>query len=284
MPGPDPTRAAKRSSETRATISTPTTTTPALFAWVQLDRRRGLRRQAQRVDPVRQSQAGRRGSSPIELRQVGGQHRPHEFPHHELATKTGRSPTVAELAQYLELSIEDVLDGLEAAAAHHSSTTTTTAIPERWSTRSAKRRRSSTGRRRHHGRHRDADAARARAAGASTSLPRGPHTTRDRRADRNLTDADLADPATSDHNTERTNAVRNLRRRRPGACLTARGYRPTSLSTLGVPRRTETVTVVAPYRRPDRLNSIGDVVAATCGRIDAVTPLTQNRRCRTAMQ
>ena len=29
MPGPDPTRAAKRSSETRATISTPTATTPA---------------------------------------------------------------------------------------------------------------------------------------------------------------------------------------------------------------------------------------------------------------
>ena len=39
----------------------------------------------------------------------------------KLATKTGRSPTVAELAQYLELSIEDVLEGLEAAAAHHSS-------------------------------------------------------------------------------------------------------------------------------------------------------------------
>ncbi len=35
-------------------------------AGVQLDRRRGLRRQAQRVDPVRQSQAGRRGSSPID--------------------------------------------------------------------------------------------------------------------------------------------------------------------------------------------------------------------------
>jgi RNA polymerase sigma-B factor len=41
--------------------------------------------------------------------------------HDKLATKTGRSPTVAELAQYLELSIEDVLEGLEAAAAHHSS-------------------------------------------------------------------------------------------------------------------------------------------------------------------
>ncbi len=34
----------------------------------------------------------------------------------KLATKTGRSPTVAQLAQYLELSIEDVLEGLEAAA------------------------------------------------------------------------------------------------------------------------------------------------------------------------
>jgi RNA polymerase sigma-B factor len=39
----------------------------------------------------------------------------------KLTTKTGRSPTVAELAQYLELSIEEVLEGLEVAAAHHSS-------------------------------------------------------------------------------------------------------------------------------------------------------------------
>ena len=39
----------------------------------------------------------------------------------KLTTKTGRSPTVGELAQYLELSIEDVLEGLEAAAALHSS-------------------------------------------------------------------------------------------------------------------------------------------------------------------
>jgi RNA polymerase sigma-B factor len=38
-----------------------------------------------------------------------------------LTTQTGRSPSVAELAQYLELSIEDVLEGLEAAAAEHSS-------------------------------------------------------------------------------------------------------------------------------------------------------------------
>jgi RNA polymerase sigma-B factor len=39
----------------------------------------------------------------------------------KLTTNTGRSPTVGELAQYLELSIEDVLEGLEAAAAHYSS-------------------------------------------------------------------------------------------------------------------------------------------------------------------
>lgn len=37
-----------------------------------------------------------------------------------LSTKTGRSPTVQELAQYMELSLEAVLDGLEAAAAHHA--------------------------------------------------------------------------------------------------------------------------------------------------------------------
>jgi RNA polymerase sigma-B factor len=40
--------------------------------------------------------------------------------HERLTTKTGRPPTVPELAEYLELSIEDVLDGLETAAAHHS--------------------------------------------------------------------------------------------------------------------------------------------------------------------
>lgn len=37
-----------------------------------------------------------------------------------LTTKTGRPPTVNELAEYLELAIEDVLDALETAAAHHS--------------------------------------------------------------------------------------------------------------------------------------------------------------------
>jgi RNA polymerase sigma-B factor len=37
-----------------------------------------------------------------------------------LTARTGRSPTVHELAQYTELSIDDVLEGLEAAAAHHA--------------------------------------------------------------------------------------------------------------------------------------------------------------------
>jgi RNA polymerase sigma-B factor len=40
--------------------------------------------------------------------------------HERLTTKTGRPPTVHELAEYLELSIEDVLDALETAQAHHS--------------------------------------------------------------------------------------------------------------------------------------------------------------------
>lgn len=38
----------------------------------------------------------------------------------ELTSKTGRAPTITELAEYMELSIEDVLDALEAAGAHHS--------------------------------------------------------------------------------------------------------------------------------------------------------------------
>ena len=37
-----------------------------------------------------------------------------------LTSKTGRPPTVHELAEYLELAVEDVLDALETAAAHHS--------------------------------------------------------------------------------------------------------------------------------------------------------------------
>jgi RNA polymerase sigma-B factor len=37
-----------------------------------------------------------------------------------LTTRTGRPPTVTDLAEYLEIPIEDVLDALETAAAHHS--------------------------------------------------------------------------------------------------------------------------------------------------------------------
>ena len=37
-----------------------------------------------------------------------------------LTCTSGRSPSVNELAEYMELSIEDVTDALEAAAAHHS--------------------------------------------------------------------------------------------------------------------------------------------------------------------
>ena len=38
----------------------------------------------------------------------------------KLAARTGRSPSVQEIAQFLEMSIEDVVEGLETAAAHHS--------------------------------------------------------------------------------------------------------------------------------------------------------------------
>src|SRR5947209_10529149 len=37
-----------------------------------------------------------------------------------LTSRTGHPPTVEELAQYLEIDVEDVLDALETAAAHHS--------------------------------------------------------------------------------------------------------------------------------------------------------------------
>jgi RNA polymerase sigma-B factor len=38
----------------------------------------------------------------------------------KLTVNTGRPPSVPEIAEYMELSIEEVLEGLEAAAAHHS--------------------------------------------------------------------------------------------------------------------------------------------------------------------
>jgi RNA polymerase sigma-B factor len=37
-----------------------------------------------------------------------------------VSARTGRTPTVAELAEYLEVSVEDATEGLEAAAAHHA--------------------------------------------------------------------------------------------------------------------------------------------------------------------
>jgi RNA polymerase sigma-B factor len=37
-----------------------------------------------------------------------------------LTTRTGRPPTVTDLAEYLEIPVEEVLDALETAAAHHS--------------------------------------------------------------------------------------------------------------------------------------------------------------------
>jgi RNA polymerase sigma-B factor len=38
----------------------------------------------------------------------------------ELLSRSSRAPTINELAEFMELSIEDVLDALETAAAHHS--------------------------------------------------------------------------------------------------------------------------------------------------------------------
>ncbi len=37
----------------------------------------------------------------------------------QLTARTGRPPSVQDLAEFLELSIEDILDGLETAGAHH---------------------------------------------------------------------------------------------------------------------------------------------------------------------
>src|ERR1700729_1872822 len=39
---------------------------------------------------------------------------------HRLTARNGRAPSVQELAQYMELPVEDVLDALETARAHHA--------------------------------------------------------------------------------------------------------------------------------------------------------------------
>jgi len=44
-----------------------------------------------------------------------------EEAHQQLSARSSRAPTVFELAEYLELSIEDVLDALETSRAHHAS-------------------------------------------------------------------------------------------------------------------------------------------------------------------
>jgi len=44
-----------------------------------------------------------------------------EDAHNRLSARSGHPPTVPELAEYLELSIEDVLEALETARAHHAS-------------------------------------------------------------------------------------------------------------------------------------------------------------------
>jgi RNA polymerase sigma-B factor len=44
-----------------------------------------------------------------------------EDAHQRLSARSNRAPTVAQLAEYLEMSIEDVLDALETARAHHAS-------------------------------------------------------------------------------------------------------------------------------------------------------------------
>jgi RNA polymerase sigma-B factor len=44
-----------------------------------------------------------------------------EEAYQQLSARTNRAPTVPELAEYLEFSIEDVLDALETARAHHAS-------------------------------------------------------------------------------------------------------------------------------------------------------------------
>ena len=44
-----------------------------------------------------------------------------EEAHQQLSARRNRAPTVSELVEYLELSIEDVLDALETSRAHHAS-------------------------------------------------------------------------------------------------------------------------------------------------------------------
>ena len=61
----------------------------------------------------------------------------------KLAAQTGREPTFNDLAEYLELSIEEVIEAVEVSSAHHAVSLETprddtTTRRERWVTRSAR--------------------------------------------------------------------------------------------------------------------------------------------------
>lgn len=118
-----------------------------------------------------------------------------------LTTITGRSPTVQELAQYMELSIEDVLAGIEAAGARHAASldaplengddddgtlADTLGVEEPGFELVENRRRR---------RRRDVSAVRPRATNPDASVLRTSNPKRDREGDRGLTDAHLAAPA-----------------------------------------------------------------------------------------
>ena len=154
----------------------------------------------------------------------------------ELMTQSGRAPTVPALAQYLELDIDTVIEGLEAGGAHHATSLDAPAgraasgeDPSRWGD-DRRGRRTAPARRDPHlaGRRHSAPAA----AGTRGPQPAGQRRAapgRDRRAPGLLADAGVAVAAA---------------RRRPPA------RRRRDLGLTGSPRGRGTVKVKRFFRRP----------------------------------
>ena len=118
-----------------------------------------------------------------------------------LSGRLNRAPTVPELAEYLEFSIEDVLDALETSRAHHASSLDAPyddgegesgTMVESFGRR---RPQSAVRRRPDHDRHRRSPASHAGARGPDAAVRPRPHADADRRSHRCLADAGQPHPA-----------------------------------------------------------------------------------------
>ena len=120
-----------------------------------------------------------------------------------LGARAGSSPSVIEVAEYMSIDSEQVIEALDAIAAHHAASLDEPIAPElprtraRAMTSAGGRRRATVGRDGTEPGRRQPETTAPGSRGAGVALPLRPHTARDRRTYRHLTDAGVKDSAAS---------------------------------------------------------------------------------------